>query len=90
MAAHFIMRSTAIVFFAVAVMAKANVSATCRFIPGDDEWPARSDWARLNQTVGGRLIASVPQGHVCHDPTYDEAACDALTTPTDWPGVVPD
>lgn len=36
----------------------------------------------LNTTVGGRLIATVPVGHVCHKggpfAAYDEAACEEL------------
>ena len=89
MAARLIVRSVAAAFFAVSVMAKTNNSSTCRYIPGDDGWPAESDWAQLNATVGGRLIATDPLAHVCHTPTVDEAACDALKTPIDWPGVPP-
>lgn len=50
----------------------------CRALPGDANWPDRASWAKLNNTVHGRLVATVPIGHVCHDPTYDEAACAAL------------
>ncbi|KAL2173170.1 uncharacterized protein P884DRAFT_212792 [Thermothelomyces heterothallicus CBS 202.75] len=60
----------------------AHVS-NCRYIPGDKGWPSQSDWARLNRTVGGRLIATVPQAHVCHagGPGVNQAACDALKDP---------
>ena len=63
----------------------------CRSIPGDVEWPSESDWAGLNQTVGGNLIATVPIGAVCHrsllgkpsnESQYDEEACAALRD--DW------
>ncbi|KAJ5631928.1 uncharacterized protein N7484_012028 [Penicillium longicatenatum] len=50
----------------------------CRCLPGDDCWPSSSDWSSLNQTVGGRLVATVPIGSPCHAPTYDAAACAAL------------
>ncbi|KAJ5379865.1 uncharacterized protein N7496_002293 [Penicillium cataractarum] len=53
-------------------------SSSCRCMPGDDCWPAASAWASLNNTVGGRLIATVPIGSPCHDPNYDAAACTAL------------
>ncbi|KAK3308326.1 uncharacterized protein B0T15DRAFT_490914 [Chaetomium strumarium] len=47
-------------------------SRTCRVLPGDTDWPSHAEWARLNETVGGRLIATVPLASACHDPTYDE------------------
>lgn len=59
----------------------------CRSIPGDADWPSVADWATLNATVGGSLIANVPIGAVCRHSyklgddtitTYDEEACDAL------------
>ncbi|KXX75975.1 Bifunctional solanapyrone synthase [Madurella mycetomatis] len=57
-------------------------SPPCRYIPGDAGWPSRRDWARLNATVGGRLIATVPVAHVCHKTgpfsAYDEGACEDL------------
>jgi hypothetical protein len=57
-------------------------SPACRYIPGDASWPNRRQWDRLNTTVGGRLIATVPLGHVCHDRGifrgYDAVACANL------------
>ncbi|PFH58688.1 hypothetical protein XA68_13343 [Ophiocordyceps unilateralis] len=34
----------------------------CKCCPGDDCWPDREEWARLNQTDGGRLVATAPVG----------------------------
>lgn len=53
-------------------------SQSCRILPGDKEWPSEKIWSRLNSTVGNRLIRSLPIAHVCHDPTYDEEACQKL------------
>lgn len=59
--------------------ASATVDASrCRALPGDPQWPNEAAWAKLNSTVRGRLIATVPIGSVCHDPNYDAAACAAL------------
>lgn len=62
--------------------ANSASSNCCRHIPGDAGWPSRRDWARLNSTVGGRLVATVPLAHVCHETgpfaAYDAAACDGL------------
>ncbi|KAL4888148.1 putative isoamyl alcohol oxidase [Aspergillus ambiguus] len=52
----------------------------CKYIPGDPEWPEAPVWSKLNRTVNGRLIATVPVGSVCHYPDYDEARCNELTT----------
>lgn len=50
----------------------------CRCLPGDACWPSTAAWDSFNETIDGRLIANVPIGSVCHDPTYDEEACAAL------------
>lgn len=50
----------------------------CHCLPGDACWPSVSSWNRLNDTVGGRLVATEPIGSPCHDPTYDADACAAL------------
>ncbi|KAK2051931.1 FAD binding domain-containing protein [Colletotrichum caudatum] len=55
--------------------------ANCRCFPGDACWPTAADWDAFNQTVGGRLVATVPIGAPCHDSSfgaYDEAKCTAL------------
>ena len=54
----------------------------CRNIPGDAGWPATKEWQKLNSTVGGRLVATVPLGHVCHTAgvfgAFDEKKCADL------------
>ena len=79
---------------AVTIQSRAS-SPSCKVIPGDSEWPSQITWQELNQTVGGRLIATVPEAHVCHSLTLgyaspvDNAACDALKTPWNWDGSPP-
>jgi hypothetical protein len=63
---------------ASATAARWTNSRECRVLPGDANWPDAAAWAALNETVNGRLVATVPIGHVCHDPTYDADACAAL------------
>jgi hypothetical protein len=60
-----------------------NDTSSCRYLPGDARWPSGFEWASLNTTVGGRLIATVPLGSPCHDPDYDEEECTALKA--GWP-----
>jgi hypothetical protein len=70
--------------FAVVVGAQYNTS-NCRSIPGDAGWPSTDDWKALNASVSGRLIKTRPAGHVCHEPTYDAEACQALNSTWIYP-----
>ncbi|TVY84927.1 FAD-linked oxidoreductase ZEB1 [Lachnellula suecica] len=56
-------------------------SSSCRCFPGDSCWPSNTEWSEFNTTLGGKLIATVPIGSVCHhDPfaAYDAEACSSL------------
>lgn len=57
---------------------------SCRYLPGDQGWPSEESWARLNTTVGGRLLVTNPVAHVCHRQgpfaAYDQVACEHLQT----------
>ncbi|PHH59141.1 hypothetical protein CDD81_3699 [Ophiocordyceps australis] len=74
------------VFFGLAASAAATAvynpqRQACRNIPGDAGWPSANDWAKLNQTVHGHLISSVPLASVCHDApfnNYDAGECTAI------------
>lgn len=54
-------------------------SRTCRCYPGDQCWPSATDWESFNQTLGGKLIRTVPIASPCHDTfpgvKYDAATC---------------
>lgn len=50
----------------------------CRCMPGDECWPSRETWSSFNQTIDGRLVATVPLGTPCHGDAYDQAKCDVL------------
>jgi hypothetical protein len=56
---------------------------SCRCLPGDDCWPSPQDWAQLNITVHGRLIATIPLGAPCHNPIYNATECSLLQI--EWP-----
>ncbi|KAF9942708.1 hypothetical protein BGZ67_000114 [Mortierella alpina] len=47
----------------------------CRCLPSQPCWPNAASWSALNQTVGGRLIATRPVTYECHDPHFNNAAC---------------
>src|SRR5438876_7890625 len=51
----------------------------CVCLPGQACWPSSSDWSAFNDTVGGRLTVIVPLGQPCHDPTFDNGTCQAIT-----------
>ncbi|OJJ51527.1 hypothetical protein ASPZODRAFT_12348 [Penicilliopsis zonata CBS 506.65] len=63
---------------AAALSSTALAASDCYCLPGDSCWPSDTKWATLNTTVGGRLVATVPIGTPCHDPTYNETACAEL------------
>ncbi|KAF4614409.1 hypothetical protein G7Y89_g15329 [Cudoniella acicularis] len=82
MAGRFFFRTLIDVFLlSVPIFAGTANTASCRYIPGDDKWPSQSDWALLNSTVGGRLIATIPQASICHTSPYSDfnkTACETL------------
>jgi hypothetical protein len=54
-----------------------NVS-DCKCFPGDDCWPTAEEWNQFNNTVHGRLIATVPLATPCHGTSYDNVTCTKL------------
>lgn len=56
----------------------ASKSTSCRCFLGETCWLSRSAWDRLNATVGGRLVATIPLGSPCHDPVYNATECAIL------------
>ena len=58
------------------------LSFLCRCEPSQPCWPSASDWAALNSSINGNLFAIRPIAAVCHDPTYDAAACAAVQANT--------
>ncbi|KAL4908218.1 hypothetical protein BDW74DRAFT_147070 [Aspergillus multicolor] len=53
-------------------------SCSCRCMPGDACWPDRATWSSFNQSIDGRLVATVPLGRPCHGSAYNAAVCDTL------------
>ncbi|ORY64797.1 uncharacterized protein BCR38DRAFT_341988 [Pseudomassariella vexata] len=58
--------------------ATSDSTTSCKCFPSDECWPSTGEWDALNTTVSGRLIATVPLGAPCHDPSYDKSACEGL------------
>jgi hypothetical protein len=50
----------------------------CRCRQWEPCWPSETDWATLNSSIDGNLISARPIGRVCHEPTYDQQACEVL------------
>lgn len=67
--------------------ASANYSQ-CRCFPGDKCWPTTSEWAAFNETIGGRLVATVPIASVCHYDNftgYNDEKCAELKAAWEYP-----
>ncbi|KAI0514660.1 FAD binding domain protein [Xylaria bambusicola] len=80
--------SAAVIVAAVTWQALTLSSGTqCRCFPGDDCWPSPANWAALNQSVHGALVATVPIGSPCHDTfpgvAYDAEKCAEIQA--NWP-----
>ncbi|TEA11815.1 FAD-linked oxidoreductase ZEB1 [Colletotrichum sidae] len=56
----------------------APTTPSCKYLPGDAGWPSPETWAQLNETVGGRLVATVPLGTPCHGDAYNATECARL------------
>ncbi|KAI0758134.1 FAD/FMN-containing isoamyl alcohol oxidase MreA [Fomes fomentarius] len=57
----------------------------CRCFPGDTCWPTLSEWDRLNETLDGKLVATVPLAAPCHDPIHNTTRCQVLRDSWQWP-----
>ncbi|EAW15348.1 FAD-binding oxidoreductase [Aspergillus clavatus NRRL 1] len=59
-----------------------SADSSCRCFPTDPCWPSPSEWSAFNSSLGGKLIATVPLGSVCHRDgpfaAYDASACSQL------------
>ncbi|AEO58370.1 hypothetical protein MYCTH_2305637 [Thermothelomyces thermophilus ATCC 42464] len=81
-----LLRFLALAGTAVGLTTNHNHSPSCRVLPGDAAWPSSRDWAKLNKTLNGHLIATVPQASVCHKSPfgqYDAQACEELKSSWD-------
>ncbi|KAF7931603.1 uncharacterized protein EAE98_004339 [Botrytis deweyae] len=70
-------------FASYEAMSTPIIPSTCRCFPGDKCYPSISDWDSFNQTIGGKLIATVPIAAVCHNDqfaTYNAIAFNTTTT----------
>ncbi|EFJ17116.1 hypothetical protein SELMODRAFT_115290 [Selaginella moellendorffii] len=79
--------------FLVVLFAPGHVHSKC--IAGELCWPDAQTWASFNRSVGGRMISVAPPASPCHDPNYDERACNAVRSGwnspfwrTDQPGAL--
>jgi hypothetical protein len=60
----------------------------CKAVAGTSSWPSDSAWAKLNTSLSGALIRSVPPGGICHQgqPNYNITACPTIASlwTTSW------
>ncbi|KAG7094814.1 hypothetical protein E1B28_005627 [Marasmius oreades] len=69
---------TAAAVVAYTAFVVGNYLPPCRILPTDSSWPAQGVWDAFNRSVDGRLIKTVPIGHPCHEPAFDEVQCDIV------------
>ncbi|KAK9718598.1 hypothetical protein K7432_005371 [Basidiobolus ranarum] len=56
----------------------AMVSRKCRCLPNNGCWPDDQAWANFNSSLSGRLLMTKPPLYFCHEPHFDEAACNIV------------
>lgn len=53
----------------------------CKIFPDDDAWPPETEWARLNETLGGALLQPKPAAAACYQgPDFNLEQCQYLLT----------
>ncbi|PYH90944.1 FAD binding domain protein [Aspergillus ellipticus CBS 707.79] len=67
----------------LSLVTAAPPDMSCHCFPGDEWcWPTVQEWNAFNESVGGKLIATVPIGSVCHPDSiytpYNAEACANL------------
>lgn len=72
-------------FMGVIVLLLSTIDAVlaeriCKALPNKTGWPAPSDWATLNTTVGGVLLKPDPPAAPCHasHPAYNLEKCSYI------------
>ena len=70
--------------------------SSCRCRLSDSCWPSINTWTAFNESIDGYLIQLRPIASVCHDPTFDQQACNNVKNMTNndvWrsnqPGISP-
>lgn len=56
----------------------AYPSVSCRCMPTDTCWPSLDEWAKFNESMGGKLVATVPLASPCHGLSYNATECGYL------------
>ena len=76
--------SVAVLFVFISQAAVLETTASgCRLLPSDAQWPSVSTWKRLNDTIQGRLVATIPLASPCHDTNFNAGLCTDLEQ--EWP-----
>ena len=72
------------------VSASAIPPSNCRTLPGDPTFPSSHQWAQLNASVDGRLVAVVPSAKFCVDrvPPCTEAEWQSTVYRATIPGAM--
>lgn len=69
---------TAVSLLPAFALGSQATSKQCHCFPNDACWPSPQAWDALNASIDGRLVRTIPLAHICHDPDYDEEACQEL------------
>lgn len=78
MRSYFLIFTLPILLFEIGSATTTNNSPQCRCLPSDSCWPKANEWNAFNTSLSGKLLAVRPVASVCHDPAFNEAACQKV------------
>lgn len=68
----------------IAFGVSARLVTQCRSSPDAPDWPSQSEWASLNDSMGGQLIATAPVAASCYPDSGFQTTLDCETVTTRW------
>lgn len=78
MRSYFLTFTLSIILFKIGSATTTNNNPQCRCLPSDSCWPNSSEWNAFNISLSGKLLAVKPVASVCHDPAFNEEACQEV------------
>ncbi|KAH6661255.1 hypothetical protein BKA67DRAFT_590296 [Truncatella angustata] len=68
----------------LAKSSNASTSRSCKVVPSDTEWPSDLEWTRLNETIKGTLIKTLPVASSCYSNNSSETELSCTYVEENW------
>ena len=77
-----------LVAYLVLQLIQGCYASHCRTLPGDAGFPSPAEWNKLENDVGGRLLAVVPSAKTCHADNCTKDQWSSASYRTSLPGAM--